>query len=166
MYRFRFIKIILTALLFRSRRLLDDFEINFWALPFVDTDFSRLFTQTYALYMGLGRWHFVFNSEFRSVAIKKRWIPVTTAETIVYKRSIKAFSCVTLRTKLLCWDEKRFYLEQSFWVKGEVYASAYLQGLIRSPSGHLKPTEVFPAIGLSVESPPAPVQIESWKLLL
>lgn len=59
--------------------------------------------------MGLARWHFLFSSEFKTVAFKNKWVPVTTAETIWYGRSIKAFEKVTLRTQMVCWDERRFF---------------------------------------------------------
>lgn len=162
MYRLRFVITIVTALLSKQRKLLDVFELKFWSIPLVDTDLSRLFTQTYALYMGLGRWHFVFNSEFRTVAIKNGWAPVTTAETIVYKKSIKAFTRVKLRTKLLCWNENRFYLEQKFYVGEQIHAHALLEGLIRGPQGILKPNEVFRGLGHDQQSPDFPARIQSW----
>ncbi len=69
MYRLRFIYVLLKSLLSKKRNLLDDFDLHFIALPLIDTDYTRLFTQTYALYMGLARWNFLFNSEFRTVAV-------------------------------------------------------------------------------------------------
>ncbi len=164
MYRLRFLKTMTLAWLFKARGLLDSFELNFWVVPFIDTDFSRLFTQTYSIYMALGRWHFIFNSVFRNVALKKAWVPVTTAETITYKKSIKAFSRVRLKTQLLCWDENRFYLEQSFYVADQLCAHALLEGLIRGPKGILKPNEVFQHLGLEQQSPEFPAQVQKWIL--
>lgn len=162
MYRIRFFLLLLQCLLTRTQGLLEDFKVSFLALPFIDTDVSRLFTQTYATYMGLCRWHFVFHSEFRNLALKKAWVPVTASETMEYKRSIKAFSRVQVTTKLLCWNEKRFYLEQTFSVKGNVHARAYLEGLIRGPKGHLKPPEVFKELGVEQDSPPMPEYLKLW----
>jgi acyl-CoA thioesterase FadM len=162
MYRLRFIYVLLKSLLSRKRNLLDDFELNFIAIPLIDTDFSRLFTQTYALYMGLARWNFLFNSEFRTVALKKAWVPVTTAETMTYRKSIKAFDRVSLITRLICWNERRFYVEHTFYVKGKVCAHTYIEGLVRSPKEHLKPNEVFKALGVTMESPPLPQKMQGW----
>jgi acyl-CoA thioesterase FadM len=161
-YRIRFIIVILQSLLSRKKDLLEDFELNFWALPFIDTDYSRLFTQTYALYMGLARWNFLFNSEFKTAALKKAWVPVTTAETIQYKKSIKAFNRVKLVTRMVHWNERRFYLEHIFYINNEVYAHTYIEGLVRSPSGHLKPQEAFEALGVSRQSPPLPEKLQGW----
>ena len=162
MYRLRFIYVLIKSLLSQKRNLLDDFELHFIAIPLIDTDYTRLFTQTYSLYMGLARWNFLFNSEFRTVAVKKAWVPVTTAETITYRKSIKAFDRVTLITRLLYWNDRRFYLEHIFYVKGEVCAHTYIEGLVRSPQGHLKPNEVFKALGVTMESAPLPEKIQGW----
>ncbi|MES2621799.1 MAG: thioesterase family protein [Bacteroidota bacterium] len=162
MYRLRFIYVLLKSLLSPKKGLLDDFELHFIALPLIDTDYTRLFTQTYALYMGLARWNFLFNSEFRTVALKKAWVPVTTSETITYRKSIKALNRVTLITRMVYWNERRFYLEHIFYVKGEVCAHTYIEGLVRSPKSHLKPTEVFKQLGVTHESPPLPENIRGW----
>ncbi len=162
MYRLRFAFVLLKSLLTRKKALLDNFELQFIALPLIDTDFTRLFTQTYSLYMGLARWNFLFNSEFRTVALKKAWVPVTTAETITYRKSIKAFDRVSLITRLLYWNDHRFYLEHVFYVKGKVCAHTYIEGLVRSPQGHLKPNEVFKALGVTRESPAIPEKMQGW----
>ena len=112
--------------------------------------------------MGLARWNLVFNSEFRTAALKKGWVPVTTKETIKYKKSIRAFQKVTLTTRLLFWNEKRFYHEHVFSVKGEVKAICYLEGLLRSPKGILKPNEAFSVLGVDLISPEIPEDIKGW----
>jgi acyl-CoA thioesterase FadM len=162
MYRFRFIYVLIKSLLSKSRGLMDDFELNFIAIPFIDTDYSRLFTQTYALYMGLARWNFVFNSEFKMVALKKAWVPVTTAETMTYRKSVKAFNRVRLITRLLHWNDRRFYMEHVFYVNNEVYAHTFVEGLVRGPGGHLKPGEVFKTLGVTMQSPPLPDKLQGW----
>ena len=162
MYRLRFIYVLLKSLLTRKKDLLADFELTFIALPLIDTDFNRLFTHSYALYMGLARWNFLFNSEFRTVALKKAWVPVTTSETITYRKSVKAFDRVTLITRMVYWNERRFYLEHIFYVKGAVCAHTHIEGLVRSPKGHLKPNEVFKTLGVHRQSPPLPATIQGW----
>lgn len=162
MYRLRFIWIILKCFFKSKKELLDTYTLKFIALPFIDTDVTRVFTQSYASYMGLARWHYVFASKFRNVALKKFWAPVTVAESIIYKKSIKAFSRIELKTNLICWNEKRFYLEQNFYVNGEIHVKAFLEGIIRSPQGPLQPPKVFKELGLTIDSPPTPTYLELW----
>ncbi|MFY0652195.1 MAG: thioesterase family protein [Cyclobacteriaceae bacterium] len=162
MYRLRFIVVMLKSLLSQKRELSDDFELNFWVVPFLDTDLKLLFTQTYSQYMGLARWNLLFNSEFRTAALKRGWVPVTTRETLSYKRSIKVFDRVRLLTRIIHWNERRFYLEHVFYVKGEIKALAYVEGLVRGPKGHLKPEEAFKAMGVTRESEPLPEHLQGW----
>jgi acyl-CoA thioesterase FadM len=162
MYRWRFVYVMLKSLLSAKRGLLDDFVLHFRALPLIDTDFSRLFTQTYALYMGLARWNLLFNSEFRTAALKKGWAPVTTAETMTYRKSIKAFARVRLVTRIIHWNDRRFYIEHLFYVNNEVCAQTYVEGLIRSPKGPLKSGEAFAELGITRESPPLPDKLRGW----
>lgn len=162
MYRFRFIWIILQSLLTRPKKISDTFDLCFRVVPLIDTDFSRMFTHAYAALMGLARWQYVFGSELRNVALKNKWAPVTTSDTITYKRSVKAFSKVILRTRLICWDERRFYLEHSFIDNGREAVHCYVEGLIRAPGGMMRPGDVFAATGLTEESPPFPEDLKAW----
>lgn len=160
MYRIRFLIIIIKCLLSSTRDLLDDFKVTFRVIPFIDTDFLRLFTHSYSSYMALCRWNFVFNSKLRNVALKKGWAPVTTKEIITYKKSIKAFDQVVVQTKLICWNSKRFYLEQNFLVQGSLRAQCYVEGLLRGPNGIIEPPEVFKILGVVQNSPAFPAQIQ------
>ncbi len=166
MYRLRFIWIILKSFFSKPKSIRSTFELKFRVIPFLDTDFSRMFTHAYSAFMALGRWHYVFDSELRRVAIRNKWAPVTTSETMTYRKSIKAFSKVTLQTKLIAWDEQRFYLQQTFLIKGKVKAQCLLEGLIRSPQAILKPVDVFAASGLDESSPRFPEDLKKWVAFL
>jgi acyl-CoA thioesterase FadM len=163
LYRLRFIVLIFRCLISQPKGLLEDFDLYFIAVPLIDTDITRMFTQTYAAYMGLARWHYIFASHFKKAAIRDHWAPVATTERIQYKRSIKAGEKVQLRTKMLCWDEKRFFLRQTFLVNGEERAFALVEGLVRGSTGVLKPTEAFKALGVSSPSPEMPEEIKQFR---
>lgn len=160
MYRIRFILLILKSFLSRKKDLLEDVHLSFFTIPFIDTDLSRLFTHTYTEFMGLGRWHFMLRTRFREVVIKKFWAPVTATEVVCYKRSIRFFTHVKLRTRLIYWNEKRFYVEQTFFVNEEIYAKGYVEGLLRSGKDSLRPPEVFKELGVEQGSPPMPNEVK------
>jgi hypothetical protein len=58
-----------------------------------------------------------------------------------------------LTTRIIHWDESRFYVEHLFVADGQVYVRTLLEGLVRSPSGVLKPNDVFSAAGFTGGSP-------------
>ena len=162
MYRLRFLATMLTCFLRPTRGLMDTFPRRFLAIPFIDTDVSRLFTQTYSLYAGICRWDYMFGSPFRNAALKRGWVPITTTEVFTYKRAIKALSLVTVKTRMLCWTEKRFYLEQNYYVKGELHARCLIEGMIRGPKGVLAPPQAFGELGFEGQSPPVPADVEKF----
>ena len=153
MYRIRFLLIILRCLIRNAAPVGIERRLSYRAIPLIDTDFTRMFTHSYALFMGLARWHLLFGSEFRNLAVRHKWAPVTTRELINYKRSIRAFRKFELRTRVIHWDEDRFYVEQSFDVGGQTMVAALVEGLVRGPQGVLKPGEVFAKAGCAGPAP-------------
>jgi acyl-CoA thioesterase FadM len=160
MYRVRFLLIILRCLVSAKAPVNKERHLSFRAIPFIDTDVSRMFAHSYVLFMSLAVWHLLFGSEFRKVAVRYKWAPVTTGEVINHKKSIRAFQKFELRTRVIHWDEDRFYLEQCFDVNGQTFVSALGEGLVRSPQGVLRPADVFAKAGYEG---PAPEPSEDMK---
>lgn len=166
MYRLRFIRIIMASLFSKPKKISDTFDLTFRVIPLLDTDFTRMFTHAYGAFMGLARWQYVFGSHLRDTALKNKWAPVTTSDTITYQRSIKAFSKITVRTRLITWTERRFYLEHLFLVGGKQAAHCYVEGLIRAPQGMMRPGDVFAASGLTEVAPEFPEGLKKWTVFL
>lgn len=162
MYRLRFIFTMIRCFLRPTRGLMETFPRRFLAIPFIDTDVTRLFTQTYSLYAGICRWDYMFGSPFRNAALRRGWVPITTTEVFTYKRAIKALSRVTVKTRMLCWTEKRFYLEQNFYVRGELHARCLIEGMIRGQKGVLSPPEAFGELGFQGLSPRVPEDVQKF----
>jgi acyl-CoA thioesterase FadM len=147
MYRVRFLRMMMRCLIGATAPVEKERCLSFRAIPFIDTDITRMFTHSYALFMGLARWHLVFGSQLLKLALRHKWIPLNTGEIINYRRSIRAFQKFELRTQVIYWDENRFYLEQSFDVSGQTFVSALVEAAVRSPQGVLEPGEVLAKAG-------------------
>ena len=147
MYRLRFLFLIIRCLITSPVELLSKRKLRFLALPFIDTDVTRVFTHSYSIFMALARWDLMFGSEFRPLAIKNKWVPITTAETITYRRSIQAFERFEVVTEIVHWDEQRFYIEHRFMCKGKLCLRALVEGMIRGPDGVIGPQEMFTQTG-------------------
>ncbi|XP_064636131.1 protein THEM6-like [Lineus longissimus] len=112
-----------------------------------ECDFGR-----FCLYTRTGVWG----------ALKKLGGSMTLgASTIRYRKSINFLCLYQVRTKIVCWDEKAFYLEQTFIRPSDkfVYAIALIkQSVIKVP-----PKDVVQAIqGVETESPDFPEEIKKW----
>jgi len=162
MYKVRFLLIVLKCLISATARVDRERCLSFRPMPLIDTDSTRMFTHSYALFMGLARWHLLFGSELRNVAVRNKWAPVTTCEVITYKRSIRAFQKFELRTRVIHWDEDRFYVEQSFDVSDQTFVSALVEGLVRGPQGVLKPGDVFAKAGYEGPAPELSEEMKEW----
>jgi acyl-CoA thioesterase FadM len=157
MYRVRFFLMITRCLISATAPVERERCLSFRAIPFIDTDVTCMFTHSYALLMGLARWHWLFSSQFRKLALqlalRDKWVPVTTGELINYRRSIRAFQKIELQTRVIYWDENRLYVEQSFNVSGEMFVSALVEGAVRSPQGVLSPAALFAQAGYDGPAP-------------
>jgi hypothetical protein len=89
------------------------------------------------------------------------------ATFIRYKKSLLPFERFTVRSRIVCWDEKWLYFEHILERRGEVAAQAYVRGLLRGKSGNVKPGELLELAGTpSMQSPAMPNAITAWKALL
>ena len=149
MYRVRFLLILAKCFIEPLLPINAKRSLRFRALPLIDTDVTRMFTHSYASFMGLARWHLLFGSEFRALALRNRWAPVTSSEITTYRKSIRAWQAFELETRLVFWDEARFYVEHLFISNKAICVRTLVEGLIRAPSGILCPTDVFAAAGFT-----------------
>jgi len=159
MYRFRFVVVMFRCLASRPIRLTAERTLSFRAMPVFDIDVGRMFTHSYGRFTELGRWHLMFGSDFRALALKNRWTPVTTSEVIRYRRSVRSLQKIDVRTRVVHWDDRRFYISHVITCNGLVVATSLVDGVIRGPSGILRPSEAFSAAGIDETPVPASVEI-------
>ena len=113
--------------------------------------------------MDLGRLDFMARCGLGKLALQQRWIPMVGAATIRYRRPLKLWQRFTLKTKIVYWDDKWFYLTQSFESNGELVATARIKGLLRSQQGNITPQAALVALGYpELSSPSPPADIEHW----
>ena len=85
-----------------------------------------------ALRVGLGR-----------VLWRNRWGLTMAGASVRYRRRIRMFERIEMRSRLICWDERFLYLEQSMWKRDDdcaghvLYRSAVTD---RAP----RPTSICP----------------------
>jgi acyl-CoA thioesterase FadM len=113
----------------------------------------------YLSLMDLGRIDLLVRSGFARVARQRGWFPVVGTGLIDYRRSLTAFEGYELKTRLIGWDERWFFIEQQF-VKGpKIAASATVKAMIRSKAGAVSTREALSAIGYDEQSPILPERI-------
>ena len=96
--------------------------------------------------------------------IRRGWRPVVGGTIITYRRSLYLFERMTIRSRIVCWDEKWFYMEHIIEkANGELAAKARVRALFRAREGNVPPREIGRLAGHDVESPPLPGWVLHWR---
>ena len=126
---------------------------------FVEMNNGRIFTL-----FDLGRNDFAIRAGLAKKLVKHRWGLVVAGSTIQYRKRVRLFDKVTIKTKLVGIDERWFYIDQTMWVKGQPTCHALLRtGVTNVVSGKVIPTaKVLEAIGGKDFVLPVDAGIQSW----
>ena len=75
----------------------------------------------------LGRTDFAIRTGLGKKLLEKRWGLVVAGSTIQYRKRVRAFDKVTIKTHLKAFDERWFYIEQTMWANGKPCSHALLR---------------------------------------
>ncbi|ETX27673.1 acyl-CoA thioesterase [Roseivivax isoporae] len=118
--------------------------------------------RTLTLY-DLGRIPMAGRSGLIPVLRANGWGITVAGSTVRYRRRVRAFDRIEMRSRLVCWDARFFYMEQSMWkTSAECASHAMLRSAVTGPKGIVSPAEVVAALGLDAVSPPMPDWIAAW----
>ena len=128
-----------------------------------DIDFNlHLNNARYLNLMDYGRMHLLARVHLLQHILRSRWTPLVGAVWMTYRRSLPLFARFNLESRLVCWDDRWFYMEQTFVGKEGLAALGWVKGILRSPAGNLDPQHVLEAVSPGIVSPPMPDSIATW----
>lgn len=107
----------------------------------------------YLALMDLGRLDLVLRIGLGRVCWQRGWRPVAGAVSIRFRRPLNPLAHFSLRTRILGWDEKWFYLEQVFMTGDIEAAQAVFRGLFVHRRNRVSSWAILQALNLSLESP-------------
>ena len=110
----------------------------------------------------LGRIPMSVRMGFDTVAKTNRWGITVAGNSTRYRRRVTVFQKLTQVSRVLGWDARFVYLEQSFWRDGECTASMLLRSAFIKKGGMVPPHEVLTALGQPTESPALPDWVQAW----
>ncbi len=112
--------------------------------------------------MDLGRIDLILRSSLGKVSQKQGWNPLVGSILMRYRRPLRLWDAFTLKTRILGWDEKWFYIEQRFEKNGDLLALGLVKGLFKSRTGVVSIQDLLKAAGESLLSPEIPPKIQKW----
>lgn len=91
------------------------------------------------------------------------WGLTVAGVSVRYRRRIRLFERVQMRSRTLCWDNRFLYLEQSMWKRdGECANHALYRAAVTGPDGIVPPAQVAAALGVDDPSPDTPAWVAAW----
>jgi acyl-CoA thioesterase FadM len=156
---FRLLRVFITALFKPRIGLLESSTVSFRVLP-TDLDLNMHMTNArYLSVMDLGRTDLLIRAGMLGLVRRKRWLPVVGSIDIRFRHSLHPFQRFSLKSRLLCWDEKWLYMEQRIESDRGVHSIAVLRGLFRGRGGSVPSQVLLEEMGQRGESPPFPTQV-------
>ena len=89
----------------------------------------------YLSMMDYARTHLLARTRLLGHILRSRWQPLVGAVWITYRRSLPLFERYTLGSRLVCWDDRWFYMEQTFTGRMGLAAVGWIKGALRDPQG-------------------------------
>jgi acyl-CoA thioesterase FadM len=90
------------------------------------------------------------------------WAGTIAGATVRYRRRVRMFDRIEMRSRIIGWDDRFTYAEQSLWRGGECCSHALLRMAITGGRGIVPTAEVARALGLPERSPPLPGWVAAW----
>lgn len=119
----------------------------------------------YLSVMDYARMHLLARTGLLRHIIRSRWQPLVGAAWVTYRRSLPLFSRFTLTSRLMCWDERWFYIEQNFANARGLCALGWVKGALRNEQGTLDPQVVINSVAPGALSPEMPEAVATWNEL-
>ncbi|MDO5648618.1 thioesterase family protein [Paracoccus sp. (in: a-proteobacteria)] len=129
-----------------------------WDLdPWIELNNGRTLT----LY-DLGRLPLAQRTGLISVLRKRGWGITVAGNSVRYRRRIKMFDRFTMVSRLVGWDARFLYMEQSMWKGAECCNHMLVRTAVTSAAGIVPTAEIAAELGVDPVSPPLPDWVQAW----
>jgi acyl-CoA thioesterase FadM len=148
-----------------SLGVLDEDVLSMRVLP---TDIDINFHMNNARYLSVmdyARMHLLARTRLLEHTLNSRWQPLVGATWVTYRRSLHLFAAYRLASRMVCWDERWFYIEQIFSRRDGLAAVGWIKGVLRDARGIVEPQQVIERVAPGLASPPMPGAVAQWNEL-
>ncbi len=129
-----------------------------WDLdPFLELNNGRTLT----LY-DLGRVPLAVRTGLIAAMRRHGWAFAVAGASVRFRRRVRVFDRLTMLSRVVGWDERFIYIEQSLWRGSECCNQVLMRCAVTSGSGFVDPSRVAEATGHTVDSPPLPRWVSAW----
>lgn len=111
----------------------------------------------------MGRIPMAMRTGLTDLQKKQSWGMAVAGATIRYRRRVRMFDRLEMRSRCIGWDARFIYMEQSLWRQAECTTHFLMRAAVTSGDRGIVPTaEVLAALGQPDQSPTLPDWVQSW----
>ena len=110
----------------------------------------------------LGRVPFARRLGLDGVLRAKGWGMAVAGSSVRYRRRVRAFHRLEMQTRLIVWDARFIYIEQSLWRHGDCTSHILIRSAVTGSRGIVPPADLIGALGHAAESPALPPWAAAW----
>ena len=93
---------------------------------------------------------------------RKRWAGTIAGASVRYRRRVRMFDRIEMKSRIVGWDDRFTYAEQSLWKGPECCSHALLRMAITGSAGIVPSADLARELGLPESSPPLPGWVQAW----
>ncbi len=159
----RMIRVLLAARFRASLPLFGESVLAFRVLP-GDLDYNiHMNNARYLALMDVGRVDLILRTGMWRAMWRHRWSAVLAGSLVRYRRSLKPLQRLALKSRLIGWDEKWFYIEHRIEAGGVLACQAIVRGAFLGAEGLVVPAVLASAVGHAGGSPILPSWAHPWR---
>lgn len=110
----------------------------------------------------LGRFVLARRSGFFDVMRREGWGLTVAGSSVRYRRRVRVFDRLEMRTRFVGWDARFLYLEQSMWRRRDCTAHLLVRVALTDANGLVPAARFAPAFDLPADPPPLPGWVAAW----
>lgn len=152
---------LLAASLFRPKLdIMDESVVSLRVWP-TDLDVNiHMNNARYLAIMDLGRIDLILRTGLWRAFLRRSVRPVVASTVVRFRRPLRPFQRFRLHSRLVGWDERRFYMEHTLEAGGTVACDALVRGaFVRTSGGSIPMADMIESLGRHGEAPPLPAWV-------
>lgn len=159
----RLLIVLLKNLGGQRRHHLEVTESSFRVLPHDLDAFGHMNNGRYLQIMDVARTEWMLGTGVAASIRSNRWSPLLGGGVVRYRHSLRLLQRYRVRTRLLGWDARWFYLEHSFIdARNRCVAAGVTRAALYSQNGWVHADEVAASVQPGARSPAMPAHIRDW----
>jgi len=112
--------------------------------------------------LDLGRTTLAHRVGLLRVLRQQKWGLTMAGVSVRYRKRIRPFVKFGTVSKMVSWDHRFMYLDQSIWIGNECAVQALYRSAVTDKNGLVTPDRLLTAMGIAALPPEVPDWVQAW----